>query len=116
MDEGDFYDSPVEISEEELLSYDPDSEEDLDGVKKRKRDDKKKHTLRNAILISLAVIVLCSALIFIFAGSSYSFKNALINIQNWFMGTDAGDGYPVSLTGSSADKMGFFSQQSDALS
>lgn len=114
VDEGDFYDSPVEISEEELLSYDPDSEEDLDGVKKRKRDDKKKHTLRNAILISLAVIVLCSALIFIFAGSSYSFKNALINIQNWFMGTDAGDGYPVSLTGSSADKMGFFSQQSDA--
>lgn len=109
VDEGDFYDAPTEISDEELLNYNPEDEEDVENVKKRKRENNKGKTVRNALLISFAAIVLCVVLVFVFAGGSYSFKNALTNIQNWFMGTDAGDGYPVRLTGSGADKMGFFS-------
>ena len=120
VDEGDFYDSPEadpdSISEEDLLNYNPDDEEDIDGVKKRNRADKNKgskKSAKKAIIISIVAVVLTIVLVFIFAGGSYSFKNAVSNIQNWFMGTDAGDGFPVGLTGSGADKMGFFSQNGE---
>lgn len=113
VDEGDFYDSP-EISEEELLNYNPDDEEDVDSVRKRKRENPKKKTVRNAIIISAVALVLLVVSVFFIFGGGYSFSNAMTNIENWFMGTDAGDGYPVGLTGSGADKMGFFSENGNA--
>ena len=113
VDEGDFYDSP-EISEEELLNYNPDDEEDVDSVKKRRREPQKKKTVRNAIIISAVVLVVLVVSMFFIFGGGYSFSNAMTNIENWFMGTDAGDGYPVGLTGSGADKMGFFSENGNA--
>ena len=126
VDEGDFYDSPEEanpddISEEELLSYDPENEEDIEGESGEKRKDKKekkgsdsKKIIKRAVIISVIAVILSVTLVFVFAGGSYSFKNALINIQSWFTGTDIGDGFPVGLTGSNADKMGFFSMGGSA--
>ena len=113
VDEGDFYDSP-EISEEELLNYNPDDEEDVDSVRRRKRETPKKKTVRNAIIISAVALVILVVSVFFIFGGGYSFNNAMTNIENWFMGTDAGDGYPVGLTGSGADKMGFFSENGNA--
>ena len=72
VDEGDFYDSPEadpdSISEEDLLNYNPNDEEDIDGVKKRNRADKNKgskKSAKKAIIISIVAVVLTIVLVFI---------------------------------------------------